>query len=461
MADADGQGGVDDEVLVDGLQTEHGAEQQQRSAGGPGLRAARGGIRDGVLGDGAVVAAEGLGQAAVEELGGVEDAGGDAGGFVLVAVAAQPPGDERVVERPDGADVVADGVVAFLALGQGADAPAGVEAGSEQVLDDVVGAAAFDDAGPEQVADVGGQGVDLAAVGVEGERVVLAVLDPEVAVEAAFEVGGLLVEGVGEGGVVPDGAGQAGGAFLGVVGVALQFAGGAGEAGQAAVGVGDGVPGVLPALVLQAGVGVAGLVPDVAVAAQVGVLIDPVEGGAGLEFQVADEFGVAAPALVLVEQDEEQRGAVGGAVVGGVGPLLEGGELAVPHLVEDLAGVFVAEVVDTAALAGAEFGQCRGGQRRRVGQGLQTGEDAVAAEHGHEPGQARGGQGAFAGGHGREAQGGQVGEAAPVRVLERLPVAFEFRRSGDPLVEVLLHVLAGVPGLGAGGDALVGGPAPQ
>ena len=36
--------------------------------------------------------------------------------------------------------------------------------------------------------------VDLLAVGVEREREVLAVLDPEVAVEAALQVGGLLLE---------------------------------------------------------------------------------------------------------------------------------------------------------------------------------------------------------------------------------------------------------------------------
>ena len=82
---------------------------------------------------------------------------------------------------------------------------------------------------------------------------------------------------------------QAGAAHLGVVGVALQLAGGAREARQAAVAVGDRVPGVLPALVLEAGLLVAALVGDVAVALQVGVLVDPVQGGARLGFELAHE----------------------------------------------------------------------------------------------------------------------------------------------------------------------------
>ena len=92
------------------------------------------------------------------------------------------PGDERGIEGPDGPHVVPDRVVAALALGQGAHAPAG-EPRPEQVGGD--GLRLVDDAAPEQVAVVRGQGVDLLALVVHGEREVLAVLDPEVAVEAA------------------------------------------------------------------------------------------------------------------------------------------------------------------------------------------------------------------------------------------------------------------------------------
>ena len=69
-----------------------------------------------------------------------------------------------------------------------------------------------------------------AAVGVEREREVLAVLDPEVAVEAPLEVGGLALEPVGERRVLPDRPGEPRAADLGVVGVALQLAGRAREA---------------------------------------------------------------------------------------------------------------------------------------------------------------------------------------------------------------------------------------
>ena len=200
------------------------------------------------------------------------------------------------------------------------------------------------------MAVVRGERVDLLALGVEREREVLALLDPEVAVEAALEVGRLPLEPLGERRVLPDLAGQPGAAHLGVVGVALQFAGRPREAGQAAVAVGDRVPGVLPALVLEPGLLVAPLVPDVAVALQVGVLVDPGERGARLDLEVAHELRVAGPALVLVEQDDVEGRRVGAAVVRRVGPLLERRHLAVAHLVQDPAGILVTEVVDARAL---------------------------------------------------------------------------------------------------------------
>jgi len=88
-----------------------------------------------------------------------------------------------------------------------------------------------DDAAPEQVADVRAQRVDLVAVRVQRECEVAVGLDPEVAVEAALEVGRLLLELVGELRIVPDLAREPGAASLRVVGVALQLAGRAREAG--------------------------------------------------------------------------------------------------------------------------------------------------------------------------------------------------------------------------------------
>src|SRR5665647_2927172 len=114
--------------------------------------------------------------------------------------------------------------------------------------------------------DVGRERVDLAPVRVAGDGEVATLLDPEVAVEAAFEVGGLLLELVGERRILPDEPRHASSPHLGVVGVALQLAGGAREARKRAVVVRDRVPRILPALVLKACLLVAPLVPDVAVA---------------------------------------------------------------------------------------------------------------------------------------------------------------------------------------------------
>ena len=227
--------------------------------------------------------------------------------FLLEAVAPQPPRDEGVVEGPDRADVVADRVVPALAFCQRADAPAGEEPRPHQLARDGLGLRLVDDAAPQQVAVVRRQRVDLVALGVEREREVLAVLDPEVAVEPPLEVGRLLLELVGERRVLPDGPGQASAAHLRVVGVALELAGRAREAGQPPVAVGDGVPGVLPALVLEAGLLVPALVPDVAVAHQVGVLVDPVQRRPRLAFELVDEACVAGPALVLVEEHDVER----------------------------------------------------------------------------------------------------------------------------------------------------------
>jgi hypothetical protein len=53
--------------------------------------------------------------------------------------------------------------------------------------------------------------------------------------------------------------------------------------------------------------------------------------------------------------------------------------------VQDAAGILVAEVVDAGPLPAAERAQARGGKLRLERQRLEAREDAVAAEHGHEP----------------------------------------------------------------------------
>ena len=188
VADRVRQCRVDDEVVADRLEPEHRPEQEQRRPGRPGLRAAGGRVLDRVLRQRPVVAAERLRQPPVEQRGGVEDVRRDAGRLLLVPVAPQPPGDERVVERPDRPEVIADRVVAGLALGQRSHAPARVQPRPHQVADDRLRLRGVDDAAPQEEPVVRRERIDLAAVGVEGDREVPAIGQPEVAVEAPLEV---------------------------------------------------------------------------------------------------------------------------------------------------------------------------------------------------------------------------------------------------------------------------------
>src|SRR5262245_31906655 len=432
---------VDDEVIAHRLEPEHRPQQEKRRASRPRLRAARGWVLHRVLCLPSLVTAERLRQTAVEELSRVQDPGRDRRRFVLEAVPPQAPGDERVVERPDSPDVVADRVEARLALGQRAHAPAGEEPRPHQMPDDRLRLRLVDDPAPEQMAVVRRERVDLLAVEVQGEREVLVVLDPEVAVEATLEIGGLPLKLVGELRIVPDAPRKPSRTHLRVVRVALELGRGPREPGEPPVAVRDRVPRVLPALVLEAGLLVAPLVPDVAVVLEIGVLVDPVQRRPRLELEIPNELPVAGPPLVLVEQHDVEGRRVRAAVVRRVRALLEGGQLAVTQLVQDPAGILVPEIVEPRPLPLAEREQRGARQLGRERQGLEAREDAVAAEHRHEPGQTRGRQAPASRDRRREPQRGQVDEAAAVRPLQRLPVALDPRRAREPTVEVRLHRL--------------------
>ena len=120
--------------------------------------------------------------------------------------------------------------------------------------------------------------------------------------------------------------------------------------------------------------------------------------------------------------------------------LPERGHLAVPHLVQDPARIFVAEVVDACALARAELAQGRRGQFGIERQCLQAGEHAVATEHRHEPRQAGRGEAPAARGERRESQRGEVDEAAAVGPHEVGRVRLQRGRGLEPAVEIALHV---------------------
>src|SRR6185503_3642899 len=113
-----------------------------------------------------------------------ENAERDARRLLPVAIAAQAPGDERVVEGPHGAHVVADRVVATLALGHRAYAPSGEEPIAQQVASAGARLVLVGDATPQQMPDVRGQRIDLAFLAVERQREEAALGDPVVGVEA-------------------------------------------------------------------------------------------------------------------------------------------------------------------------------------------------------------------------------------------------------------------------------------
>ena len=180
-------------------QPEHRLEEQERGARGPGLRRAGDRIRDRHRGLLAVEPAEQLRQPELAEvLGRLEDLADEPVRLVLEAVALQPGGGQRRVVRPDGARVVAERVVARLALGVGPDPPAREHRRAEQPVGDVASPGLGDDPAPQALAGVRPDRVGLALVGVEGHRVVALVLDPERLLEACPEGLGVAHEPIGE-----------------------------------------------------------------------------------------------------------------------------------------------------------------------------------------------------------------------------------------------------------------------
>ncbi len=167
-----------------GMEVEQRAQQQQRGSRGPclGTRGRR--ERHGDRGHRRGVAGEDLGQAVLEVRRRLENRGGDRARRLAVAVAREAGGDQRVLVGPDGPGVVAERVVAGLVGAEGAHAPAGVELLVEQPLGGRGRLVLVEQARPQQMADVGGQAVDLALLAVQREGVAATLGHPEVVAEA-------------------------------------------------------------------------------------------------------------------------------------------------------------------------------------------------------------------------------------------------------------------------------------
>src|SRR5262249_4663272 len=148
-----------------------------------------------------------------------------------------------------------------------------------------------------------------------------------------------------------------------------------------------------------------------------------------------NELRIPCPTLVLVEEDQEEGCRVGGAEVGGMRPLLEGGHLAPSNLMKDLSRLLVTEVVPLAALTAGEIAERGARELGKEWQRLQARDDAVATERRHEPRQAGGRYGGVRHELGEEPQRGQVDDAALVSSCERIVRCDEARRPVDPVLE--------------------------
>ena len=421
------------------LEAKQEPEQQQRRSGGPRLRPGGRRVGDRERRLAAPEAGEHLRERPVEEPRRGEQRVRDPVHFPGTTGARQPPGPERRVVRPDGAVVVAERVVRGILRRHRPDPPPRPEVVLHQPARDRLHPLRRNDPAPEQVADVRADRVDGLLVAVERERVeATALLDPVRRVEALLELRRIRLEPVGELLVAP---------------------GRSSDLGEADAWRRRHNPAPRPARSVpgrSARRGTAASLPSpsrtgsrarAASAARTrrsrrrrgrrNWSIHSSAASAGPRSRSAN-LGVAGPAPDLGEQDEEERGRVDRAVVARRTRSRRPGP------------------------GGARAGSCRARRRswdrpgclqrgerveradRELGpeeQRLQRGDDRVAAEDGHEPGHARGGQ------H-REPvvaahpQRGQVRDRLPESEPHVLATRLQARHPQAPRGQRLVHVLA-------------------
>src|SRR5262245_8181748 len=114
-----------------------------------------------------------------------------------MAIAGEAGGDQGVVVRPDRAVVIGHGIVACLAVGNGADAPTRIVGRQQEFGGDGSGALGPGDAGKEGMPGIAGSHLAGGLGTVESQRVAADLLTPETAIEALakrlrlpLEVGG-------------------------------------------------------------------------------------------------------------------------------------------------------------------------------------------------------------------------------------------------------------------------------
>ncbi len=91
----------------------------------------------------------------VEMIGRVEQSMEDPQCFRILSVASASRGDDRIVVRPNRAEVIPDGVIGAFLRRQGADAPSTEHVLSHESLDRPLGFVLVRDAGPQRLARIG------------------------------------------------------------------------------------------------------------------------------------------------------------------------------------------------------------------------------------------------------------------------------------------------------------------
>src|ERR1700683_4758782 len=114
---------------------------------------------------------------------GVADAASDRGGFDGETVPFEAKRDQTVVVRPNGAVLIGIGIVATVLAREGADAAAGIHIRCHQPRDALGRAIRGDDARPQQMPLVGGNGWDGLFLAVQEIRVKAKIFVPEYVVE--------------------------------------------------------------------------------------------------------------------------------------------------------------------------------------------------------------------------------------------------------------------------------------
>lgn len=332
----------------------------------------------------APVAREDLGEAVTGGRGGVHERVRHRTGLVVQAVPRQPQRDEGVVVGPDRTPVIRQRMVGGLAGGECAHAPAGEEVRFEEPAAHQLAVLLVQQARPQQMTRVRGERVDMAAVAVQRQRGEGVFTHPEVPLEPVAEVGGGLFQERRVDLVAPDRAGQQRGAAQRVVRVSLGARRHHRPGRAAAVGRTDGAGGVLPVLVGEAAAVRA--VDEIAARGQPAVVQHPADRRTGVGLQPAGQRHITGPLGVRAEEHQEQRRRVHRTVVAPVRHLPEVRQLAVPHLVHDLAGLGDRVRAHLDRLGGGQRGQRGGGELGPVGQREERGEQRVTAQQGEEPG---------------------------------------------------------------------------